>query len=105
MRIPRHLKNVRVDSVECARVAAMMNVAGQVMSDGKPYRSDAGETMIIARQLEYIRAKTTDVVYAESKALRLFPIASDIPDGAQSFITQQWDMAGSATRMPACRAC
>jgi hypothetical protein len=96
MRIPRHLKNIRVDALELGRVAGLLNAAGHKMADGKPYRADAGETAIIARQLEYIRTKTTDVVYAESKALKFFPIASDVPDGARTFVVQQWDMAGSA---------
>lgn len=99
MRMPAHLQNVHVPRAELARVAALMNACGLQMGlhrDGGAYRVDAGETAIIARQLEYMRAKSTDVVYAESKALRLIPVASDIPDGAGSFVVQQWDMAGTA---------
>lgn len=96
MRFPRHLQNVRVDAKELARTAAILNLAGQTMRDGKPHRADAGETGVFARQVEYVRAKTTDVVYAESKALKFLPVATDVPEGAQVFLTQQWDMAGSA---------
>jgi hypothetical protein len=97
--MPKHLENIRVDSLELQRVANLMNDAGLQMGmrgDEGPYRADAGETAIIARQLEYIRQKTTDKVYAESKALRLIPLAKDIPDGARTFVVQQWDMAGYA---------
>lgn len=99
LRMPAHLKDVKVSQAELRRVANLMNMAGRQMGrdgDEGPFRADAGETAIIARQLEYIRQKTTDVVYAENKALQFIPIATDIPDGARSFIVQQWDMAGQA---------
>jgi hypothetical protein len=96
MRMPEHLENVHVDSDELERVAANMNAAGRKMRDGKPFRADAGETALLARQIEYVRAKTTDKVYAASKALLFIPIATDVPSGAQTFVTVQWDMAGSA---------
>ncbi len=99
MRMPKHLEDIHVDSYELQRVADMLNFRGlQMGRDGKGgrYRADAGETAIIARQLEYIRQKTTDKVYAENKAFRLIPLATDIPDGAQSFVVQQWDISGMA---------
>lgn len=99
LRMPKELETVRVDSDELQRVADMLNAHGLKMGLDRKcgrYRADAGETAIIARQLEHIRQKTTDKVYAENKAMRLIPLATDIPDGAQSFIVIQYDMSGMA---------
>jgi hypothetical protein len=96
MLMPEHLKNIRVDSLELARVAGELNRLGVRMRDGKPFRADAGETALFARQLEYIRTKTYDVVYAETKALKYLPVSTDVPDGADSYVMRQWDMAGYA---------
>lgn len=96
MRIPAHLRNVHVSREELARTAALLNAAGRTREDGKPFRADDTATAVFARQVEYVRAKTTDVLYAESKALQFIPLATDVPAGAQSFVTQQWDMAGTA---------
>jgi hypothetical protein len=96
MRFPAHLANIRVDSTELGRLAGLLNSAGIRTSDGRPFRADAGETAFIGRQLEYMRKRTYDVVYAESKALKFLPMANDIPDGARTFNAQQWDMTGMA---------
>ena len=59
-------------------------------------RLDAGETAALARQLEYIYAKTYDVKYAELKARRFIPVDTSVDAGAEFFTYRQWDMFGMA---------
>ena len=59
-------------------------------------RLDAGETATLARQLEYIYAKTYDVKYAELKARRFIPVDTSVDPGAEFYTYRQWDMFGMA---------
>lgn len=59
-------------------------------------RLDAGETAALARQLEFIYAKTYDVRYAELKARRFIPVDTSVDPGAEFYTYRQWDMMGMA---------
>jgi hypothetical protein len=59
-------------------------------------RLDAGETMFIAKSLEYVIAKTYDVQYAEAKARLFIPLDSSVPNGAETYSYDQWDTVGLA---------
>lgn len=96
MRFPKHLQDIHVDADDLARFAELLNAAGVKQSNGRRFTADAGETAMFARQLEYIRAKTYDKVYAENKALTFFPVSTDVPAGADTFTVQQWDWTGMA---------
>lgn len=58
---------------------------------------DAGETAALARQLEYVYAKTYDVVYPELKARKFIPVDTSVDSGAEFFTYKQWDQFGMAT--------
>ena len=45
-------------------------------------RLDAGETAALAKQLEYVYAKTYDVKYAELKSRRFIPIDTSVDNAA-----------------------
>lgn len=59
-------------------------------------RLDAGETAMLARQLEFVYARTYDVKYAELKARRFIPIDTSVDPGAEFFTYRQWDQFGMA---------
>lgn len=59
-------------------------------------RTDAGETIFFARQLEYVRSKTYDVERPKLSAWDLFPIDTSVPAGAKTITWRQWDAVGSA---------
>lgn len=59
-------------------------------------RLDAGETATLARQLEFISAKTYDVKYAELKGRRFVPVNSAVDSGAEFYVYRQWDQFGMA---------
>ena len=57
---------------------------------------DAGETAALARQLEFVYAKTYDVIYAELKARKFIPVDTSVDSGAEYYTYQQWDQFGMA---------
>lgn len=59
-------------------------------------REDAGETIFFARQLEYIRSTTYDVLRPKLSAYDLFPIDTSVPAGAATITWRQWDSVGTA---------
>lgn len=59
-------------------------------------RLDAGETAALAKQLEYVYAKTYDVKYGELKSRRFIPIDTSVDNAAEYFTYRQWDQFGMA---------
>lgn len=59
-------------------------------------RLDAGETAMLAKQLEYVYAKTYDIKYPELKARRFIPIDTSVDSGAEFYTYRQWNMFGMA---------
>lgn len=59
-------------------------------------RSDANETALFARQLEYIYSQTYDILYQDLKARKLIPVDTRVPTGADSFTYSQFDKLGEA---------
>lgn len=59
-------------------------------------RLDAGETAALAKQLEFVYARTYDVKYAELKARRFIPIDTSVDPAAEFFTYRQWNMFGMA---------
>lgn len=69
----------------------------------KPYRDDCrhlrldtNETVFFARQLEYVKAQTYDVLYAELSAFRLFPISTEAGPGAKTITYRSYEKIGQA---------
>lgn len=59
-------------------------------------RLDAGETAMLAKQLEYVYARTYDIKYAELKARRFVPVNTSVDSGAESYSYKQYSMFGAA---------
>lgn len=69
----------------------------------RPYRDDCRhlrlddqDTLFFARQLEYVKSRTYDVLYSELSAFRLFPISTEAGPGAASLIYRSFDQVGQA---------
>lgn len=60
------------------------------------FRSDAGESIWFARQLDYVKGQAYDVKRPPLAAMQLFPIANDIPEGALTVTYRQYDSVGAA---------
>ena len=57
-------------------------------------RMDAGEAAFFARQTEFIKAKTYDIIYPEYKAQRLIPVSTEAGPGATSITFRQFNVVG-----------
>lgn len=57
---------------------------------------DADGAVFFQRQLEYIKARSYDVQYAELKARMLFPVSNEGGPGITTITYRTYDMAGSA---------
>lgn len=53
-------------------------------------------SVFFARELDYVKTQTYDVVYPEMTALSLFPVSSEIPEGAETFTYYSYDRTGMA---------
>lgn len=68
----------------------------RIIENSGVLRSDAGEGIFFARQLEFVRAKTYDVQRPALSAWELFPIDTSVPAGAKTITWRQWDSVGIA---------
>lgn len=57
---------------------------------------DANETAFFERQLEFVKAKTYDIKYAELKAISLIPVSTEAGSGAQTITYYTYDQTGIA---------
>jgi hypothetical protein len=84
----------RFDAADLTRLLAALVVhRADVYGE---HRLDANETMVLERQLEFMRARTTDIERPEYKARKLVPITSEVDPGAETWAYAQWDRVGMA---------
>lgn len=57
---------------------------------------DAAQQIFLSRQLESIKTKSYDVLYAELKAPKFIPVSSTAGAGAETITYRQYDMVGAA---------
>ena len=53
-------------------------------------------SVFFARELDYVKTETYDVEYPEMTALNLFPVTSEVPEGAETFTYYSYDKTGMA---------
>jgi hypothetical protein len=63
------------------------------------FRSDANESIMFARELEYVFTKTYDVLYPDLKARSLLPVNREVPAGADQYTYTQYDRVGEASEV------
>jgi hypothetical protein len=84
----------RLDNAELSRLyAALIVHRADVYGED---RLDANETAVLEKQLEFMRARTTDIERPEFKARQLVPITSEVDPGAETWAYSQWDRVGMA---------
>lgn len=57
---------------------------------------DANETIFFARELEYIKSKSYDIIFPEMKAFKHLPISTEAGEGALSITYAQFEEVGLA---------
>jgi hypothetical protein len=84
----------RFDAAELNRLyAALILHRADVYGED---RLDANETAVLTQQLEFLRARSTDIERPEFKARMLIPITSEVDPGAETWAYTQWDRVGMA---------
>lgn len=73
---------------DVARYDALLSHMGQ--------RCDANETMLLAKQLEFVKAQAYEKKYPGFRALDFIPLASGTPNAAAVISFKIWDAAGHA---------
>ena len=53
-------------------------------------------SIFFARELDYIKTQTYDVEHPEMTALSIFPVTSEVPEGAETFTYYSYDKTGMA---------
>ena len=66
---------------------------------GSLRRMDAGETFILAQQLEQMMAESFNVEYAPLEARQWFPVRSTTSPGAESVVYRQYERFGQALKI------
>lgn len=57
---------------------------------------DGAGAAYFARELEFVKSKTYDVIYADLVARELFPVSNEAPEGSDTITYRTYDMVGSA---------
>lgn len=84
---------IRFDEVE---VSDEMLSVYRDLRMGSVGRRDDNETMMLARQLEYVKARVYEKLYPQFKARELIPMATDTPPAANEIRYRIWDSWGVA---------
>ena len=64
---------------------------------GKKYQNlDANESIFFARELEFVKTKTYDIIFPELKARTHIPVSFEAGEGAESITYQQFTQLGVA---------
>lgn len=69
-------------------------IIAQAMANG--LRLDEGQSIFMARQLDYLKSKAYEVEYGPMSALSIFPVTSELPDDVLTFTYGVWDNVGMA---------
>jgi hypothetical protein len=83
---------IRLDEAEVQftadRVTEVMKELG--------HRCDADESMFLAQQLEFMKAREIVKLYPERRARKFIPISGDVPAGAEQYSYKIYDYRGAA---------
>lgn len=60
------------------------------------YILDSAQQVFLSRQLEHVKAKSYDVIFAELKAPKLIPVSTEAGPGAEKITYRQYTMIGAA---------
>lgn len=69
-------------------------IIAQAMARG--LRLDEGQSIFMARQVDYLKTKAYEVEYGPMSALSIFPVTSELPDDVMTFTYGVWDNVGMA---------
>ena len=88
-------KHMNYDATD-AKVLRNGNVCRSMSGRGMQFDSTQEASIFFARELDYIKAQSYDVEYPQMTALSMFPISSEVPEGAETFTYYSYDKIGLA---------
>lgn len=88
----KHLNYDRADS----KALRNGNICATMTGGDMRFDSVEQASVFFARELDYIKTETYDVEHPEMTALMLFPVTSEVPEGAESFTYYSYDKTGMA---------
>ena len=95
MKKKKHMNYDRAD----VRALRNGNICSRMVGgDYGEVRFDSVEqaSIFFARELDYIKTQTYDVEHPEMTALAIFPVTSEVPEGAETFTYYSYDKTGMA---------
>lgn len=89
----RHMRYDSADEAVLRNGTVCRDIERSMRVDGIKTES---ASVFFARELDYVKTQTYDVEHPEMTALRLFPVSSEVPEGAESFTYYSYDHTGMA---------
>ena len=84
------------DQKDLEALRASQVTAALAETPGMRFDSAEDASVFFARELDYIKSQTYDVLYPEFTALSLFPVSSEVNVGAESITFYSYDKVGMA---------
>lgn len=88
-------KHMNYDQAD-VMVLKKSNVCRSMVGGEMRFDSVEQASVFFARELDYVKTETYDVEYPEMTALVLFPVSSEVPEGAETFTYYSYDKTGMA---------
>ena len=88
-------KHVNYDGAD-ARALRSGNVCRALVGGETRFDSVEQASIFFARELDYVKTRTYDVEHPEMTALAIFPVTSEVHEGAESFTYYSYDKTGMA---------
>lgn len=88
-------KHLNYDGAD-ARALKNGNVCQALTGGDTRFDSVEQASVFFARELDHVKTETYDVEYPEMTALAIFPVTSEIPEGAETFTYYSYDKTGMA---------
>lgn len=88
-------KHMNYDGAD-ASVLKNSNVCRAMVGGETRFDSVEKASVFFARELDFVKTQTYDVEYPEMTALILFPVSSEVPEGAETFTYYSYDKTGMA---------
>ncbi len=92
MKKKKHMNYDRAD----AKTLRSGNICLAMVGGEMRFDSVEQASVFFARELDYIKTQTYDVEHPEMTALLLFPVTSEVPEGAETFTYYSYDKTGIA---------
>jgi len=88
-------KHMNYDQAD-ATVLRRSNICRSMVGGEMRFDSVEQASVFFARELDFVKTETYDVEYPEMTALMIFPVSSEVPEGAETFTYYSYDKTGMA---------